>query len=134
MNETALQNPLTNLSEFTRAYIVAALWTFDEDAPSGEYEDSGRIEELAPRIHPDSLASMTQEAGEFHSLNGHLWKDHYSDDRAGHDFWLTRNGHGAGFWDRDELPDEIGKQLTDAAHKCGERYLYYGDDGKIYCE
>src|SRR5690606_5349913 len=27
----------------------------------------------------------------------------YSDERFGHDFWLTRNGHGAGFWDRDEL-------------------------------
>ena len=22
-------------------------------------------------------------------------------DQAGHDFWLTRNGHGAGFWDGD---------------------------------
>lgn len=25
------------------------------------------------------------------------WSD---DERAGHDFWLTRAGHGAGFWDR----------------------------------
>lgn len=22
--------------------------------------------------------------------------------QAGHDLWLTRNGHGAGFWDRDD--------------------------------
>lgn len=27
----------------------------------------------------------------------------YSPERFGHDFWLTRCGHGAGFWDRDEL-------------------------------
>lgn len=32
---------------------------------------------------------------------------------AGHDFWLTRNGHGAGFWDRG-LGD-LGERLTEAA-------------------
>ena len=25
----------------------------------------------------------------------------YDPDQLGHDLWLTRNGHGAGFWDRD---------------------------------
>ena len=24
-------------------------------------------------------------------------------EQAGHDFWLTRNGHGTGFWDRPEM-------------------------------
>lgn len=26
--------------------------------------------------------------------------------QAGHDLWLTRNGHGAGFWDRPEIYGE----------------------------
>jgi hypothetical protein len=39
-----------------------------------------------------------------------------------HDFWLTRNHHGAGFWDRD-YPDDIGDKLTDLAHMYGERHL-----------
>jgi hypothetical protein len=34
------------LNEFARGYITAALWTFDEDAPSGEYESNGRPEAL----------------------------------------------------------------------------------------
>lgn len=36
---------------------------------------------------------------------------------AGHDFWLTRVGHGAGFWDRG-LGD-LGERLTDASKAYG---------------
>ena len=50
--------------------------------------------------------------------------------QAGHDFWLTRNRHGAGFWDRGL--GERGQRLTDAAHVYGESYLSIGDDGKVY--
>jgi hypothetical protein len=50
---------------------------------------------------------------------------------AGHDFWLTRNGHGAGFWDGD-LSEDVGNALTEAAKKFGECHLYVGDDGQIY--
>ncbi len=31
----------------------------------------------------------------------------FSAERMGHDFWLTRCGHGAGFWDRNELAVEF---------------------------
>jgi hypothetical protein len=50
--------------------------------------------------------------------------------QGGHDFWLTRNGHGAGFWDGD-WPEEVGKRLTEASKKYGEVYLYV-QDGKIF--
>lgn len=52
---------------------------------------------------------------------------------TGHDFWLTRNGHGCGFWDRNDcLPADAGQRLTAASEKCGEYYLYVGDDGIVY--
>ena len=57
--------------------------------------------------------------------------DFGQDGRAGHDFWLTRNHHGAGFWDGD-WPEPQATALTDAAHAFGERNLYLGDDGRIY--
>jgi hypothetical protein len=38
--------------------------------------------------------------------------------QIGHDFWLTRNRHGAGFWDRGL--GERGQYLTDASHPYGE--------------
>ena len=59
---------------------------------------------------------------------------HYSEmfgmEYAGHDFWLTKNGHGAGFWDRGI--GETGRALTDAAHVYGSTDLFAGADGKLY--
>ena len=45
-----------------------------------------------------------------------------------HDFWLTRNGHGAGFWDRG-LGD-LGYQLTKLAKSFGECNLWLHDDSQ----
>lgn len=50
---------------------------------------------------------------------------------AGHDFWLTRNGHGAGFWDGD-WPEPHASILTEASKTFGETDLYIGDDGKVH--
>jgi len=47
------------------------------------------------------------------------------------DFWLTRNGHGAGFWDRG-LGD-LGKRLSTAA-KYGSLSVYVGADGLLYLD
>lgn len=63
----------------------------------------------------------------------------YSDKRMGVDFWLTRNHHGAGFWDRDELNSVVhgstitlGDCLSTVAQRFGNVDLYLGDDGKVY--
>ena len=61
----------------------------------------------------------------------------YTEEQAGRDFWFTRNGHGAGFWDRGELDFAVGhlmtlgERLTDAAKKFGEVYVTYGN-GEIW--
>jgi hypothetical protein len=52
---------------------------------------------------------------------------------AGHDFWFTRNGHGAGFWDRVELGDgRVGERLTVAARAFNSVDAYEGDDHMIH--
>ena len=67
---------------------------------------------------------------------GDVWEDFEIDlsgiepEQLGHDLWLTRNRHGAGFWDRGL--GEIGYKLTELAHSYGDVTLYIGDDGKIY--
>ena len=50
----------------------------------------------------------------------------YGYEQAGHDFWLTRTGHGAGFGDRDL--GEVGDRLAEHARSAGDRdvYLYRG--------
>ena len=52
------------------------------------------------------------------------------EDHAGQDFWLTRNGHGAGFWDQGL--GELGDRLSAAAKVYRGVDLYPGDDGLIY--
>ena len=42
-------------------------------------------------------------------------------EQAGHDFWLTRNGHGTGFWDRkDFYKDNLARRLTDWSERFGQ--------------
>jgi hypothetical protein len=55
---------------------------------------------------------------------------HLDDDHAGHNFWLNRNHHGVGYWDRGL--GELGDKLSDAAHTFGGCDMYVGDDGKVY--
>ena len=46
-------------------------------------------------------------------------------ERAAHDFWLTRNGHGAGFWDGDwPLYGDI---FTRIAQGYGEAYAIFDE-------
>lgn len=54
-----------------------------------------------------------------------------SPESAGHDFYFTRQGHGAGFWDGD-WPADIGEFLTECCEQLGALEIYQGDDGLIY--
>jgi hypothetical protein len=47
------------------------------------------------------------------------------------DIWLTRNGHGSGFFDH-SYDDDNEKKLMDAARSLKEKYLYIGDDNKLH--
>lgn len=52
-------------------------------------------------------------------------------EQAGHDFWLTRNGHGTGFWDRGL--GEQGERLTKACDQLDEITLSV-DNGVIHAD
>lgn len=49
-------------------------------------------------------------------------------DMIGYDLWLTRNHHGAGFWDRGY---DNGKALTEWAHSLGDSDVY-DHRGRLY--
>src|SRR5689334_3846724 len=123
-----------SLDEFTTAYIECMLWSStdlsDESggAPLDDNYDSGDIA-------LEALREIVQDCASFQENNETLLKaaystPNYNEERAGHDFWLTRNGHGAGFWDRGL--GEIGDALTKAAKVYGGKDPMVGDDGKIY--
>lgn len=52
--------------------------------------------------------------------------------QVGIDFSLTRNGHGAGFWDRGA--GAVGTLLTSAAHEHGSQRTYVGESGELEVE
>lgn len=112
--------------EYLESYQACALWasTDDEGEP---LDDSGMG--LAPETLDWFLADCGAFLGEVDGL-GLPWRDEMEWSQLGHDLWLTRNGHGAGFWDRD-LGD-LGDALTEAAKRQGSADLYVGDDGLIY--
>lgn len=122
--------------EFTRSYIECALWsTNDESTPEGgePLDDNYGPEDLSQ----ECLAAMIVDCESFQEDNAKdlaTWGRYHRytpEEMGGHDFWLTRNGHGAGFWDGDwEVP--AGDRLTEASTAYGEVYLYVGDDDLIH--
>ena len=117
---------------FVRAYVECALWaSTDESTESGGYpmDQNYALEDIAPetlaRMVDDCVAFQRDHAADLDALVP------YDVGQGGHDFWLTRNRHGAGFWDGD-WPEDVGKRLTDAAHAYGEFTLYVDDDGKVH--
>lgn len=112
---------------FVTAYISCMLWSStDESTPEGgepldeNYTDSD--------LAPEAMEKVRNDCNSFYDRAGALL-DEWDDEQAGHDYWLTRNGHGAGFWDRGK---DAGAALTELAHADGTCDAYVGDDGKIY--
>jgi hypothetical protein len=121
----------TNLDSFTLAYAECALWSSTDD--QGEALDRRySVSDIAP----DTLARMVEDCQDFrsyvHDLDPALSDLLDSEPAlAGNDYWLTRNRHGAGYWDR-AYWGAAGRQLTEAAHTFGSVDLYVGDDGLIH--
>lgn len=132
------------------AYVECALWSSTGyNAETGE--DTGPMDDNYGRedIAPEALASMREDIESFlfgrcqddtvndaarHAARIAWWATELGESQIGHDFWLTRNGHGAGFWDRFSAGTgyQVGRALTDAAESYGTCDLYVADDGKVY--
>ena len=115
-----------SLQSFTVAYCDALFWS-EVDHDSGEPMDKNYgIHDLAP----EARAEIKEQCRVFYEQNTGLFGN---DSQAGHDFALTRNRHGAGFWDRPEMYGvENVKTLTAAARNAREQHLYVGDDGQVF--
>jgi hypothetical protein len=106
-------------------YLIAALWTStgDDDRPLDKNYDVSDISQEAKDQAQEDVRSFVKKAGDL--------LDNIKAEQAGHDFWLTRNHHGTGFWDRG-YPKKIGDGLTKLSHTYREMDLYVGDGGELY--
>ncbi len=123
--------------EFTEAYIACALWASNDESTSegGEPFDKNYGPEDLSEV---TLGRMLEDCQVFQSqsqadidigpTNGN-GNSHRS--QAGYDFWLTRNGHEAGFWDGD-WPEPAARRLQETSELFGECHLVLGDDGAIH--
>lgn len=128
---------LHKLDDFTTSYIETALWSSTDD-DGRPLDDNYGTNDLSP----DCLKQMIDDCQAFQADHADLLTDEnclkYGPDygmmgRAGHDFWLTRNGHGAGFWDGD-WEETAGRKLTESSKAWGSVDLYIGDDGLVHCQ
>lgn len=133
---------------YVRDYCAAMLWasTDESDDTGGQPMDASYT---AADIAPESLADIRAQLANFLFKARRLLRDATRTDNArseyashdvgrcasvarqtAHDFFLTRCGHGVGFWDRG-LGD-VGDALSELAKQAGEVWPYVGDDGRIY--
>lgn len=132
----------TPLDTFFTAYVTAMLWaTNDESDESGGIPMDYNYD--ISDISPESLFEMRGDCDGFlrSAIGGHVVKDLLAAlpqsegifSQAGHDFWLTRAGHGTGFWDRPGVyGEQLAKDLTNLCKTFPEQWPYVGDDNQIW--
>lgn len=133
------------IDTITKHYLLAMLWTMPGDDDCENPGDSITLLHL-PR---ETIKAARQDVTRFVESCGKLFDaamacynngygqhpDAGSAEAAyGHDFALTRNGHGVGFWDREQegLPRVLGEALTLICEGFPPRDLYVGEDGRAY--
>lgn len=118
-----------NITLFVQAYIEAMKWLTTENELDLDLSDANDYElsqGCSEKIQKDCAEFIADNLAVLQSVisTAYTWGS------AGHDFYLTRNGHGAGFWDRGL--GSAGDVLSDAARACGETHEFIAEDGLIY--
>jgi hypothetical protein len=90
---------LASLDSFTSGYIECALWSSTECDADGNMGPSLDDNYGPEDIALPTLLEMARDCKAFQRDNADDLAG-LDESQCGHDFWLTRNGHGAGFWDR----------------------------------
>lgn len=103
-------------NQFIAGYIEALYFT--EDDPPHELS---ALAQLA--IASDCADFVSSNLPDLHEA---LTRFDATPESLGQDFWLTRNHHGAGYWDRGY--GDLGDRLTDAANFHGAVDIYVNND------
>lgn len=122
---------------FLEGYVSALLWSDHPYDGDGDSSDDNWIELgfCGRDLDQEALASIVGDCGTFLALipPGILTTvGQYR--QAGHDFLLTRNSHGAGFWDGDWDEEDPHGDLDRVAKLFNETSLGRGRDDRLELE
>lgn len=125
LNTPARKHAFDSLDEFARGYVEAMFFT---NCDSGHENEFIANELGVERLTRASVATIKAQCDAFQAQAAELLKQayergDYDAEQAGRDFWFTRQGHGVGFWDRDQLDGTLGDKLSAAARSFGESYV-----------
>tara|TARA_R110002051_G_scaffold60546_9_gene110892 strand:- start:5232 stop:5828 length:597 start_codon:yes stop_codon:yes gene_type:complete len=110
-------------------YLVAAIWstTDDSDDEGRELDENFDISNFTPESRERARADLhkflvenREHVDKARATKGYGVDESGVEGRLAHDFWLTRNGHGSGFWDSMELDRETRDGLTAGSRAAGE--------------
>ncbi len=118
------------IDSFIRGYKVCALWSStDSDNKDEPFDLKFDIRDFSS----ETAAQMEKDCRQFIAGNEEQLLIYVQNvarfdtsrmDTAGFDFWLSRNGHGAGYFSRDNIPEATQEALQEAARQVGECSLY----------
>jgi hypothetical protein len=133
LNEKADTSSIA-LDDFTHGYIEAMFFT---NGDTGDDNESLLNDLGIAAITLESMESIKHDCRRFMSEAATQLEEAintgYTLESAGRDFWFTRQRHGVGFWDRDELREnDLGEKLSDIARKFGEVCVCVCGDEIIY--
>lgn len=114
---------------FIAGYVQAMQWLTNANDLNLELESAEAYE-----LSEQCKESIAEDCEKFLNEQGAVLQTvistEYGYGSAGHDFYLTRNSHGAGFWDRG-LGD-AGDVLSEASREFGASHEYVAEDELIY--
>ncbi len=120
---------IQDFDKFTRAYLVCALWSSSDTCSKNERDDRS-FSDLGLNLMDCSENFLQNTLKDCTKFQEKHWDVICCDpEQAGHDFWLSRNRHGSGFFDGDWDGHEAA--LQDSAEGYGELSLYLDEDGVI---
>lgn len=127
-----MKHDFRDLHPFVVGYVTAMFWTEqpDEDVRPGEFTKNYDVPGGWDTFSEEEQNRIVAACSDF-ARKMAPFLTAYPDEEAGHDFWLTRNGHGCGFWENDYGSPEDCEALTEESRKWGEAFVSF-DEGKWY--
>jgi hypothetical protein len=117
------------MNDMVNGYLYCALWADLHDDEGNSIDDKDITD-----CTDDMIEQAIKDCENFKELAMDLipsYIEKFDESQMGHDFWLTRNGHGAGFWDRGL--EQLGKDLTNVAKTFSTCDIWLNDGGKVEC-